>query len=89
MLHIFAREMQAAFAFLDELAPAQRTPVRMEGSNKMRIANAGTVLNALGWIGAGMNPADAPEQRRHLRHRPRLGDRHFAGGPPDRSRHVR
>jgi hypothetical protein len=34
LLRISAREIQAAFAFMDELAPAQRTPVRMEGFNK-------------------------------------------------------
>lgn len=59
MLRISAREIQAGFAFLDELAPAQRTPVRMEGLNKMRIAEAKMVLSDLGWIAAGMKPANA------------------------------
>jgi hypothetical protein len=59
MFRISAREIQAGFAFLDELAPAQRTPVRMEGLNKMRIAEAKMVLSDLGWIAAGMKPANA------------------------------
>src|SRR5258708_27224955 len=44
---------------MDELAPAQRTAVRMEGLNKMRIAEAETLVNYLGWIAAGMKPANA------------------------------
>jgi hypothetical protein len=58
-LHISACELQAGFAFLDQLPPAQRTPVRLEGLNKMRVANAGMVLNCAGWIAAGMKPANA------------------------------
>ena len=46
-------------AFLDQLAPAQRTPVRMEGLHKMRVANAGTLLSYLGCIVPGMKPANA------------------------------
>ena len=38
LLRIVPREIQAALAFMDELTPAQRTPVRMEGFNKMRVA---------------------------------------------------
>jgi hypothetical protein len=59
LLRISAREIQAAFAFMDQLPPAQRTPVRMEGFNKMRVANAETVLSYLGWIAADMKPANA------------------------------
>ncbi len=59
LLRISAHEFQAAFAFMDELAPAQRTAVRMEGLNKMRIAEAETLVNYLGWIAAGMKPANA------------------------------
>jgi hypothetical protein len=59
LLRIYAREFQAAGAFMDGLAPAQRTRVRMEGFNKMRVAQAGTVLNYVGWIAAGMKPANA------------------------------
>jgi hypothetical protein len=59
LLRISARELQAAFAFMDQLPPAQRTPLRMEGLNKMRLANAAMVLNCVGWIAAGMKPANA------------------------------
>jgi hypothetical protein len=59
LLRISAREIQAAFAFMDQLPPAQRTPVRLEGLNKMRIAEAEMVRNELGWIAAGMKPANA------------------------------
>jgi hypothetical protein len=59
LLRIFARENQAAFAFLDQLPPAQRTPVRMEGFNKMRVANAETLLTYLGCIVPGIKPANA------------------------------
>ena len=58
MLRISAREIKAAFAFMSELAPAQRTRVRIEGLNKMRAAEAELVRNDLGWI-AGMKPANA------------------------------
>jgi hypothetical protein len=57
-LRISARGIQSAFAFIDQLPPAQRTPVRMEGFNKMLIAEAGLVRNNLGWI-AGMKSANA------------------------------
>ena len=59
LLRITAREIQAAFLFMDELAPAERTRVRLEGFHKMRVANAQTVINYLGWIAAGMKPANA------------------------------
>src|ERR1700733_911664 len=59
MLRILARENQAAFAFLDQLAPAERTPVRMEGLNKMRVANAEMLLTYLGCIVPGIKPANA------------------------------
>ncbi len=59
MLRIFAREIQAAFAFMDQLAPAQRTSVRMEGFNKMRVGYAEYVLGYLGCIVPGMKPANA------------------------------
>jgi len=44
---------------MDQLPPEQRTPVRMEGLNKMRIGAAEMVRNELGWIAAGMKPANA------------------------------
>jgi hypothetical protein len=59
LVRITAHEIQAAFVFIDQLPLAQRTPVRKEGFNKMRIANAQTVINYLGWIAAGMKPANA------------------------------
>ena len=59
LLHLTAREFQAAFAFMDQLPPAERTPVRLEGFNKMRIAGAEMVRSELGWIAAGMKPANA------------------------------
>ena len=59
LLRISAREFQAAFAFLDQLPLAQRTSVRLEGLNKMRIGAAEMVRNELGWIAAGMKPANA------------------------------
>ena len=59
LLRIWAREIQAAFAFLDGLAPAQRTPVRMEGLNKMRVAYGEIVLSYLGCIVPGMKLANA------------------------------
>jgi hypothetical protein len=59
LLRIVPREIQAAFAFMDELAPAQRTPVRMEGLNKMRVAEAEMVRSYLGCIVPGMKPANA------------------------------
>jgi len=58
-LHILAREIPATFAFLDQLPPAERTPVRLEGIKKMRVSFAETLLNYLGWIAAGMKPANA------------------------------
>jgi hypothetical protein len=59
LLRSTAREIQAAFAFMDQLAPAQRTRVRMEGLNKMRVANAEMVVTYLGCIVPGMKPANA------------------------------
>lgn len=59
LLRLSARETQAAFAFEDQLTPAQRTPVRMEGFTKMRVAGTGLVLNDLGWIVTGIKPANA------------------------------
>jgi hypothetical protein len=58
-LRITAREIQAAFAFMEQLPPAQRTPVRVAGLNKMRVANAETVATYLGCIVLGMKPANA------------------------------
>jgi hypothetical protein len=57
LLRISAREIQAAFAFMDQLPPAQRTPVRIEGLNKMRVSLAETVLNCLGFA-VGMKLAN-------------------------------
>ena len=54
-----AREIQAAFAFVDQLAPAQRTRVRMEGFNKMRGADAEMILSYVGCIVPGIKPANA------------------------------
>jgi hypothetical protein len=59
LLRSSAREIQAAFAFMNELAPAQRTRVRIEGLNKMRVADAETVRIYLGCIVPGMKPANA------------------------------
>ena len=59
LLRIVPREIQAALAFMDELTPAQRTPVRMEGFNKMRVAEAEMVSTYLGCIVLGMKPANA------------------------------
>jgi hypothetical protein len=59
LLRISARQFQAMFVFLDQLPPAQRTPVRMEGLNKMRIGEAEMVRGELEWIAAGMKPANA------------------------------
>jgi len=58
LLRLFAREMQAAFAFMDQLAPAQRTPVRIEGLTKMRVALAEFVRSDLIWTTA-VKPANA------------------------------
>jgi len=58
LLRIFAREIQAAFAFMDQLPPAQRTPVRIEGLSKMRVSLAETLINDLGFA-AGMKSANA------------------------------
>jgi hypothetical protein len=54
-----AREIQAAFAFMDQLPPAQRTRIRMEGLMKMRAAEAQTLILYLGCIVPGMKPANA------------------------------
>ena len=59
LLRSFAREIQAAFAFLDQLPPAERTPVRMEGFNKMRVSYGEYVGTYLGCIVPGMKPANA------------------------------
>jgi hypothetical protein len=59
LLRITAREIQAAFLFMDQLAPAQRTSVRVEGFNKMRVANAETVVSYLGCIVLSTKSANA------------------------------
>lgn len=59
LLRSTAREIQAALAFMDQLAPAQRTRIRMEGFSKMRAANAQTLVLYLGCIVPGMQPANA------------------------------
>jgi hypothetical protein len=59
LIRIMAREIQASFAFMDQLPPAQRTPVRMEGFNKMRVFNAELMRSYLGCIVPGMKPANA------------------------------
>lgn len=58
MLRILAREVQASFAFMDQLPPAQRTPVRMEAISKMRGFNAETLRSYLCFV-AGMKPANS------------------------------
>lgn len=59
LLRAEAREIQAAVMFLDQLPPAQRTPVRLEGFNKMRLYLTQTLLSYLGCIVPGMKPANA------------------------------
>jgi hypothetical protein len=59
MLRAFARESQASFAFMDQLPPAQRTSVRMEGLSKARGASARYVSSYLCWIAGGMKPANS------------------------------
>jgi len=59
LLRIFAREIQAAFAFMDQLPPAERTRVRMEGLNKVRVSYSEYVGSYLGCIVPGMKPANA------------------------------
>jgi hypothetical protein len=58
MLRFFARETQTASAFSEQLTPAARTPVRMEGLNKMRVAGAEILRSDLIWTTA-MKPANA------------------------------
>lgn len=59
LLRLLARQSQAAFAFWDQLPPSKRTPVRMEGLNKLRAANDGLLLDYLGCIVPGIKPANA------------------------------
>ena len=59
LLRLSAYQSQAAFLFIDQLEPAQRTSVRMEGFNKMRVAEGELVRNYVGWIAVGMKPANA------------------------------
>jgi len=59
LLRLSAYQIQAAFLFMDQLAPAQRTSVRTEGFNKMRVAEAELVRNYVGWMAVGMKPANA------------------------------
>jgi hypothetical protein len=59
LLRSMAREIPAAFAFLDELPPAQRTPVRIDGLNGMRVSSAEYIRTYLGCIVPGMKPANA------------------------------
>jgi hypothetical protein len=58
LLRITAREIQAALAFMDQLPPTQRTPVRMEGFYKMRVFNAELMRGYLCFV-AGMKPANS------------------------------
>lgn len=58
LLRFFARETQAASAFSEQLAPAERTPVRMAGLSKLRVAGAEIVHDDLIWTIA-MKPANA------------------------------
>jgi hypothetical protein len=59
MIRISARATQAMFLFMDQLTPAQRTPIRLEGFTKARVGGAETVLGALVTIAQGMKPANA------------------------------
>jgi hypothetical protein len=59
LLRSMAREIPAALAFMGELPPTQRTPVRMEGFNKMRVSGAEYVRSYLGCVVQGMKPANA------------------------------
>src|SRR6516164_2556683 len=59
MIRISARVMQAMFMFMDQLTPAQRTPIRQEGFTKARVGGAETVLGALVTVAQGMKPANA------------------------------
>jgi hypothetical protein len=59
LLRILARQSQAAFAFMDQLPPPKRTPVRMEGFYKLRAANDALLLNYLGCLVPGIKPANA------------------------------
>lgn len=58
MVRLQARDMQALSLFMDQLPPAQRTPVRMAGYNKARVGGAKTVFGALITIAQGMKPAN-------------------------------
>ena len=51
--------MQALSLFMEQLAPEQRTPVRLAGYDKARVGSAETVLGALITIAQGLNPANA------------------------------
>jgi hypothetical protein len=59
LLRSTAREIQAASAFLDELAPEKRTRIRIEGFQKMRGADAQMLVLYLGCIVPGMTPGNA------------------------------
>jgi len=59
MIRISARSTQAMFLFMDQLTPAQRTPIRLEGFTKARVGSAETVLGTLVTIAQGMKPANA------------------------------
>jgi len=59
MIRISARDTQAMFLFMEQLTPAQRTPIRLEGFTKARVGSAETVLGALVTIAQGMKPANA------------------------------
>jgi hypothetical protein len=59
LLRASARTLQASFAFMNELPPAQRTRVRTEAFNKLRGNEAGLLSSNLGWIATGIKPANA------------------------------
>jgi len=59
MIRINARAMQAMFLFMDQLTPAQRTPIRLEGFTKARVGSAEMLLGAHVSIAQGMKPANA------------------------------
>ncbi len=58
MIRLQARDMQALSLFMEQLTPEHRAPVRQEGYNKARVANAETLLGALITIAQGMKPGN-------------------------------
>ncbi len=59
MVRLQARDMQALSLFMEQLAPEQRTPVRVAGYNKARVGSEESVLGALITIAQGLKAANA------------------------------